>query len=103
MTSQHFGHFFPDFAVVFNPYQAETYNNLGIIYMETGMIDKAIGDFQTALKINPDYADVHFNLGMAYAEKGMTGEAARHYQEVIRLNPNDEAARNNLNRILQER
>ncbi|MDI6738427.1 MAG: tetratricopeptide repeat protein [Nanoarchaeota archaeon] len=88
-------------AVLFNPYHAEIYNNLGIIYMERGMIDKAIGNFQAVLRIYPNYADVHFYLGMAYAEKGMTGEAARHYQEVIRLNPNDEAARNNLNRILQ--
>ncbi len=88
-------------AVVFNPYQAETYNNLGILYMETGMTAKAIGDFQLALKINPDYTDVHFNLGMAYEKKGLLDEAARHYQEVIRLNPNDEAARDNLNRILQ--
>ncbi len=88
-------------AIRLKPDLTDAYNNLGIIYIETGMIDKAIGDFQTALKINPNHADVHFNIALAYEKKGMMGEAARHYQEVIRLNPEDEAARNNLNRILQ--
>ena len=46
--------------------RAATIGNRGIIYMALGEYDKAIEDFNTALKLHPEFLEVHVNIGNVY-------------------------------------
>jgi tetratricopeptide (TPR) repeat protein len=87
-------------AVTENNYIA--HNNLGIVLMEQGRIDEAIGQYREAVRVNPDFAYAHNNLGRALDKKGQTDEAIIQFQEAIRLVPDDIEAHNNLGVALNE-
>jgi Flp pilus assembly protein TadD len=59
-------------------------------------LDKAIAEFEEAIKINPDDAKAHYNLGLTYDNQGRLDEAIAEYQEAIRLDPDYARAHNNL-------
>ena len=56
------------------------YNNLGVLYVRTGQLDRAIDVFERALKIRED-KDVYYNLAAAYLEKGDTAKAIDAYKK----------------------
>ena len=62
-------------------------NNLGKVYNEMGMTDKAIEQFQTALVLKPRFAGAHNNLGVAYNKKGLVDEAIEQFRIAISLKP----------------
>ena len=51
--------------------------NLGNVYMENGLIEKAYSEYQTALNINPKNASVHSNLGTVYNKKDLPTRPSR--------------------------
>ena len=61
------------------------YTNLGIVYHQRGMTDKAIVCFQKALEINPRYAEAHYNLAIAYERSGRLEEALQAYKKALTL------------------
>ena len=71
-----------------SPNSQRAHCNLGNVYMESGLIEKAQMEYQTALELNPKNANVHFNLGLAYEKVGKATEAIREYITVIQLDPN---------------
>jgi len=71
-----------------SPNSQRAHCNLGNVYMESGLIEKAQMEYQTALELNPKNANVHFNLGLAYETVGKATEAIREYITVIQLDPN---------------
>jgi len=46
----------------------EFYKSRGVVYLEKHQHDKAILDFNKALKMNPEDAYAHCNRGRAYGE-----------------------------------
>jgi len=48
---------------------ADAYFYKGLIYKESGEIDKAASNFQTAVEVDPDYYDAYMQLGLVYAGK----------------------------------
>ncbi|KAF0145023.1 MAG: hypothetical protein FD156_1350 [Nitrospirae bacterium] len=83
-------------AATKSPEKARVYYNLGKIYSAKGWGDKAIENYQTALKINPDFIEAHNNLGVEYKEKGWVDKAIEHYQIAIWLGPDFSTAHNNM-------
>ena len=73
--------------------------NLGNVYMENGLIEKAYSEYQTALKINPKNASVHSNLGTVYNKKGLTDKAFTEYKQAIELDKDYAQPHNNLGNI----
>ncbi len=79
------------------------HNNLGHALIQKGDVDKAIGQYQTALQINPSYAIGFYNLGNAFYQKGKTDEAIACYQSAVQISPDFADAHNNLgNALLQK-
>jgi Tfp pilus assembly protein PilF len=70
-----------------SPDKSRPHNNLGGVYNERGMTDKAIEQLQIALSLEPGYAAAHNNLGLAYDKKGLVDEAIEQFRIAIRLKP----------------
>ena len=60
----------------------------GNAYSEKGDYDRAIPDYDQAIRLNPSHANTFSNRGVAYARKGDYDQAILDYGEAIRLNPN---------------
>ena len=56
-----------------------------------GQFDRAIADFDEAIRLNPS-ADAFYNRGNAYAELGQYDRAIADFDKAIRLNPKSVAA-----------
>ena len=69
----------------------------GNIHIKNREYDKAIEQYQQALRLDPDSAIVHAALGWAYYNVGLLDAAIDQVEEVNRLNPNDP----NLQKILE--
>ena len=79
-----------------SPHKARGHNNLGNVYRNEGLTDKAIEHYKITIEIKPDYADAHFNLGNAYKVKGLFDKAINHYQVALKYMPDFAQAHNNL-------
>lgn len=82
-----------------SPGSQRAHCNLGNVYMESGLIERAHIEYQTALNINPQNANVHSNLGIVYSKKGMPDKAFIEYREAIQLDNNYAQPHNNLGNI----
>jgi Flp pilus assembly protein TadD len=71
----------------YSPSSPQNHNNLGDMYSRHGEFDKAIAEFQTAIKLKPDYADAYNNLASAYNLTGQKDLAKEYYQKALLLNP----------------
>ena len=56
-------------------------------YYERGQYDRAIEDYNQAIRLNPNHANAFSNRGATYARKGEYDRAIENYDEAIRLNP----------------
>ena len=83
-------------ALKISPYDAEAYNNLGVVQAQRGQRDKAIALYRKALEIQPNYPEAHNNLGYALASLGRFDEAMAHYRKVLQIRPDFAQAHNNL-------
>jgi tetratricopeptide (TPR) repeat protein len=66
---------------------AWAYNNRGFEYAAKGDHDRAIRDYNEAIRLDPKYVFAYNNRGNAYEAKGDHDRAIRDYDETIRLDP----------------
>ncbi len=66
---------------------AEFYGSRGLAYLEKRQYEKAISDFNKALKLNPADADAYHNRGRAYGEQSQYDLAISDYTNALRINP----------------
>jgi len=57
--------------------------------------DRAIQDFDLAIKLNPNYPDALNNRGLAHISQGQYDRAIQDFDQVLKLDPKDaDAIRN---------
>ena len=66
---------------------AVAYYNRGIEWGAKGNTDRAIADFDEAIRLDPKYAKAYNNRGIAWYAKGYNDRAIADYNEAIRLDP----------------
>lgn len=67
---------------------------LGMLSMRSGQFDKAVGRFETLVRIQPANPDFRFYLGDAYAQLGKKDLAIREFERFKTLVPDPEARKN---------
>jgi len=93
--------FFYQRALGFRPGSAETYNNLGILFLDRGRHQEAQRFFETALSLRPRYARAHVGLGTVFQATGREEKAVDCYRIGLDIEPNIPAVRFNLGIMLQ--
>jgi tetratricopeptide (TPR) repeat protein len=63
------------------------YFDRGAEYAGKGEHDRAIQDYDQAIRLNPQDADAFHNRGAEYARKGQHDRAIKDFDQAIRLNP----------------
>jgi tetratricopeptide (TPR) repeat protein len=59
--------------------------SLGIMYVNQKEWNKALDQFQMALKLDADRADLHYELGKLYLEKKDAARAKKHFEKYLYL------------------
>jgi lipoprotein NlpI len=71
---------------------AKLHYNRGIEWAAKGEHQRAIADYDSAIRLDPKFAEAYFNRGHAWANRGDPDRAIADYGAAIRLNPKDPAA-----------
>ncbi|MCZ6817649.1 MAG: tetratricopeptide repeat protein, partial [Planctomycetota bacterium] len=74
---------------------------LGMLLLDTGVLDRAITQLEQAVRLNSEHVVAHRQLGRALQASGRPDDAIKTYRRVLELSPGDEAAHNNLGMVLQ--
>jgi len=64
------------------------YRGQAFMYRNKGDNDRAIADFNEAIRLKPNDASAYNNRGLAYAAKGDDDHATADFNEAARLKPN---------------
>ena len=72
-------------AVSLDPYYYEAFNNMAVIYLKRGEINKAMEYCRRALLINSDYPESLATLGACYLLKGEDRQAKGYLQKAVEL------------------
>ena len=75
-------------------------NNLGIVFLDKGQLDKAIANLQEAIDLRPENGPAHDNQAKALLQKGRLPEAMVHYRKFLEIQPGNVEARNTLGTAL---
>jgi lipoprotein NlpI len=66
---------------------AIAYYSRGLAYYDKGDDDRAIAEYNEAIRLDPKFAYAYSNRGLAYDHKGDLERASPDYNEAIRLDP----------------
>ena len=75
--------------------QVIIYNRRGNAYYYKGDYDRAVADYDRAIRLRPDYAFHYYNRGIAYSDKGEYDRAIADFDQALRLDPDYAFAYNN--------
>ncbi len=76
--------------------QAEAKNRVGLAFLEKGMYEEAIAEFQEAIRANPSISKIYNNLGKAQLALERTAEAILSFQRALSIDPDYADYYNNL-------
>ncbi len=85
------------------PSEVDTCLKLGNVYLNSGMLDDALKEYEKSLKIQPNNARVHYALGNIYQKKGEIDKAEKAYEKAIGISPKYLKAHESLARLYEER
>lgn len=60
---------------------------LGVVYSNTGNIDKALSHYQTSINLNPKNSGALFNLAMLYKTLNKDDSAVEYFLKVTKFDP----------------
>lgn len=89
-------------SLTFNPKIVENYIKRGNAYNYIGEHDKAITDYDQAIKLKPNYAKAYYNRGNAYRDKVDFDQAIADYTKAIELKPDYVEAYYNRGKLYHE-
>lgn len=69
------------------PYISRAYGNRGNYFLNNGMINEAIADFTSALKVKPDDGQSYYNRAITYVKVSRWQEALTDLDSSIKYNP----------------
>lgn len=72
--------------------EAQTFNQLGEVYLELGKTEESLSAFNNALGYDPDFGKARYNLGRAYIKMG-SPEMAQVQYEILKNSQSDWADR----------
>lgn len=81
----------------------QEYNKLGNFYEKKQDFDKAITNYNEALRLKPNTPEYFFNLGNVYLKKGLFDEAKRYFENALAMDPNFSDCLNNLSCVYLEK
>lgn len=82
--------------------QADVYVQLGIQYMEQGMLETADADLKRAIDLDSSNSEAYNALGVLYGRLKRDEEADGYFRKALTNNPQNYSARNNYGRFLCE-
>lgn len=74
-------------SIEVNPGNPVAYSNLGYIYYDMGLLDRAYPYQRKAVEIDPNYANAHYGLALIYKRQGDRVMARHHWEEYLRIEP----------------
>jgi protein O-GlcNAc transferase len=86
-------------SISMNPNYPDLHNLLGIAYANMGLVDDALLEFETALKIHPEYLKALLNMALTLYEKSSHDEAMVYLERVLKIDSENELARNLLKEL----
>jgi predicted O-linked N-acetylglucosamine transferase (SPINDLY family) len=90
---------FLDRAIETGKAEPEIFANSGVINRELGNLETALDLLKIAVDREPDNGNFHYNLALVYGDLGQSDFAENHYQMAIGIIPDMVAAHNNLGNI----
>ena len=72
-----------------DPDNTDALNNLGMLFYEQGLFQKAAELYQQVVRIEPNFADAHFNLGNALVEINDVKKAVASYEVALTFKSED--------------
>ncbi|MBK9109379.1 MAG: tetratricopeptide repeat protein [Saprospiraceae bacterium] len=89
---------FKKLAINFPSYEPGIYN-LGLLYLESDSLSKAIEHFGICIQLKPTEPSSYFQRALAYIRKGDKNLAKTDLQNALRLNPDFEGAKQELSKL----
>jgi tetratricopeptide (TPR) repeat protein len=90
-----------DAAIAITP-KANFLTNRGDSYQFKGEVDRAIADYDAAIKLNPKFASAYNNRGAAFRKQDQLERAIADYELAIRLDPRLDLAAENRDVLRKE-
>ena len=69
------------------PGDANAHNCLGYIYWKEGNYQKAISEFQQAVRLNPDFVIAHINLSQTYIDASLYDQGVQKLLAIVDMSP----------------
>lgn len=85
-----------------DPGNADNYHELGVIYFDVGVTDKAVSFFKKALALNPKNESSYYYLGQIYYRHNSLNDAKQMFLESIKLDPSNVKAHYFLGLVLRQ-
>ena len=89
-----------EFKTSQNPGDITGWMQLGNLYFDSDLPEKAIAAYKEALAINPDNADVLTDMGVMYRKSGKYDKAVQSFDKAVGVDPKHEIARFNKGIVL---
>ena len=81
---------------------ARTYDDLGLVFLDTNHMAEAQGAFHQALQLDPKSADALSHLGLLANMTGLTGVALKFFKRALAISPDSWTLHNNLALVYRE-
>ena len=92
-------------AIELQPDYADGHYNLGLLLAITGDFQASTEAYRKAIELQPDHTEAYVGIGLAHSLKNNTDSLAaiEAFRKALDLNPDHSFARENLDRLLNNR